>query len=256
MHKLNIAESVRERVETRSGRAHPYSRIEPGSTALLVIDMQNYFVKEGMPGYCDKGGDIAPNINRLAGAVRETGGSVLWIVTEALPEEEGDWPNFHGLGPPVVSEARYRELASGAEGHAPWPEMDRRHDDRTITKTRYSALIPGSSDLEACLGEGAVDTVLITGVATDVCCEATARDAMIRDFHTIVVSDWLAARIDEEHNASLSTIYLYFGDVQASGQVIASLTRGRGPRLGGAVIPSTRRRDRKPGPARYRRQAR
>ncbi len=73
-----------------------------------------------------------------------------------------------------------------------------------------------SSDLEACLRAGAVDTVLITGVATNVCCEATARDAMMRDLRTIMVSDCLAALIDEEHNASLSTFYLYFGDVQAS----------------------------------------
>ncbi len=82
----------------------------------------------------------------------------------------------------------------------------------------------GSSDLEACLRAGAVDTVLSTGVATNVCCEATARDAIMRDVRTIMVSDCLAARTDEEHYASLSTLYLYFGDVQARDQVIASLT--------------------------------
>ena len=97
--------------------------------------------------------------------------------------------------------------------------------DLTVTKTRYSAFIEGSSDLEARLRERAIDTVLIVGVATNVCCEATARDAMMRDFRTVMVSDANAANSDDEHDASLITFHLYFGYVQTTDQVIENLTR-------------------------------
>ncbi len=100
--------------------------------------------------------------------------------------------------------------------------------DLTVTKTRYSAFIDGSSDLEARLRERAVDTVLIVGVATNVCCESTARDAMMRDFRTVMVSDANAAISDDEHAASLITFYLYFGDVQTTDQVVENLTRSAG----------------------------
>jgi ureidoacrylate peracid hydrolase len=100
--------------------------------------------------------------------------------------------------------------------------------DLTVTKTRYSAFIAGSSDLEARLRKRAIDTVLIVGVATNVCCESTARDAMMRNFRTVMVSDANAAISDDEHAASLITFFLYFGDVQTSDQVIENLSRPAG----------------------------
>jgi ureidoacrylate peracid hydrolase len=57
------------------------------------------------------------------------------------------------------------------------------------------------------------DTVLITGTVTNVCCESSARDAMMLNFKTIMISDANAARSDEEHNATLGSFYAIFGDV-------------------------------------------
>jgi ureidoacrylate peracid hydrolase len=62
-------------------------------------------------------------------------------------------------------------------------------------------------------GYACYDTVLITGTVTNVCCESSARDAMMLNFKTIMVSDGNAARTDEEHNATLSTFLAIFGDV-------------------------------------------
>ena len=87
---------------------------------------------------------------------------------------------------------------------------------------------PDLTDLEPQLRTRAVDTVLIAGVATNVCCESTARDAMMRGFRTVMVSDANAANTQEEHAASLTTFYLYFGDVQTTDQVIDNLSRSSG----------------------------
>jgi nicotinamidase-related amidase len=67
---------------------------------------------------------------------------------------------------------------------------------------------------------------LITGTATNVCCESSARDAMMLNFKVVMVSDALATHSDEEHNATLSAFYGQFGDVQTTEQVLQSLERG------------------------------
>jgi len=68
--------------------------------------------------------------------------------------------------------------------------------------------------------------VLITGCVTNVCCESTARDAMMLNFKTIMVSDGNAAANDQEHTNSLAAFYLNFGDVLTTDEVIEGLRSG------------------------------
>lgn len=228
MHEFELPETVRAQVRRRRARPHAYERFNPASTALIVVDMQNYFMQPGMPACCDTAREIVPNVNRLAGALRDAGGTVVWVVTEALPAVANDWANLYELSDEHVREARIAKLAPGSEGHALWSTMARADADLTVTKTRYSAFIEGSSDLEPQLRARGVDTVLITGVATNVCCESTARDAMMRGFRTVMVSDANAANSDQEHAASLITFFQYFGDVQTTDQVIENISRSAG----------------------------
>jgi ureidoacrylate peracid hydrolase len=74
------------------------------------------------------------------------------------------------------------------------------------------------------------DTVLITGTVTNICCESSARDAMMMNFHTIMVSDGNAALSDEEHNASLVNFYVTFGEVMDTDFLIGCLERNAAPR--------------------------
>lgn len=225
MHPLNIPDDTRQRVEARLGRTHAYDRLDPKKTALIVVDMQNYFVAPGAPAACPLGPAITPNINRLAEALREKGGKVFWIVTEALPDDAGDWGNLYELLGPGGKATRLDGLERESDGYALWPEMDARDGDDTVVKTRYSAMLEDSSDLRRRLTEAGIDTVLIAGVATNVCCEATARDAMMMGFRTIMVHDALATFDDDQHNASLSTFYALFGDVQGVDEVEGFLGR-------------------------------
>jgi isochorismate hydrolase len=116
------------------------------------------------------------------------------------------------------------------EGYAYWHLNDISPEDAQITKTRYSAFIQGASSLEQHLRDRGIDTLLITGTATNVCCESSARDAMMLNFKVVMVSDALATHTDEEHNATLSAFYGQFGDVQTTDQVLQSLERGNAAR--------------------------
>ena len=120
---------------------------------------------------------------------------------------------------------RFESLAPGSKGYEIWADLDVKPVDLKVEKTRYSAFIQGSSNLEATLRARGIDTVLITGTVTNVCCESTARDAMMRNFRTIMVTDGNAATSDELHNASLSAFYLKFGDIMPTDMIIASLTK-------------------------------
>jgi ureidoacrylate peracid hydrolase len=94
-----------------------------------------------------------------------------------------------------------------------------------VTKNRYSALISGASQLEGLMRERGIDTLLIAGTKTNVCCECTARDAMMLDFKVVMLSDCTAALSDEEHLATLENVIQQFGDVLTADEALALLDR-------------------------------
>ena len=98
-------------------------------------------------------------------------------------------------------------------------------EDKVVPKTRYSAFIPAPSKLDAVLKEYEIDTLLITGVSTCTCCESTARDGMMLNYRTMMISDGCAAPDDDLHNNSINQFYLQFGDVQSTEEVVALLNQ-------------------------------
>ena len=94
MHTLNIDPwFVNETKQSRDGRLNAYETLEARKTVLIVIDMQNYFVADGMPACAPEARTIVPNINRLAQAMRTAGGIVIWVQTEARSADPQDWAN-------------------------------------------------------------------------------------------------------------------------------------------------------------------
>ena len=223
-HAFTMPQEVLDRVAKRRGNFRSLDHSDPGKTALVVVDMQNAFMMPGVAhALCAMAPSIVPNINRLAEALRGAGGAVAWIRTTATPDCLTNWSQYYEHLTPAQQRKRIEALADGSIGHQFWPELDVRPDDLVVTKLRYSAFIQGASDLETRLRARGIDTVLITGTVTNVCCESTARDAMMRNFRTIMVSDGNAASNDQDHANSLIAFYLNFGDVETTDAIVAHL---------------------------------
>ncbi len=225
MHKVSIAQSVVDEVVKHRGREHIFDDLDPAKTALVVVDMQNGFMMPGVAhALCEEAVNIVPNINRIADAVRKTGGTVVWIKNTSTAETRQSWSVKADMDGPERTAERSEAMAPGSKGHELWAELDVKPDDLVVRKTRFSAFIQGSSNLETLLRGRGVDTVIVAGTVTNVCCESTARDAMMRNFKTIMVTDANAANTDALHNASLTAFYLTFGDIMPTDMLIATLT--------------------------------
>jgi ureidoacrylate peracid hydrolase len=226
MHKLSIPQSVIDRVIARRGREHVFDNLDPAKTALVVVDMQNAFMlPEVAHALCPTAQEIVPNVNRLAQAVRATGGTVIWIKGLFTEETLKSWSTYYEISRPEQNAKRVTALTPGSKGHELWAGLDVRNEDLIVEKQRFSAFIQGSSNLADILRSRGLDTILVTGTVTGVCCESTARDAMMLNFRTVMVSDGNAAMTDEEHNASLIGFYLTFGDVMSTDLLITCLER-------------------------------
>jgi ureidoacrylate peracid hydrolase len=175
-------------------------RIEPAQTAIVVVDMQNAFATVG--GMFDLAGiDIsgaAPAIDaskRLLKAARGAGVTVIYLQMSYKPDlsDGGDSssPNYHKeLGMVLMRnrpELRDKLLIDNSwdwqivDALAPEP------GDHVIRKSRYSGFC--NTGLEACLRARNITHLLFTGVATNICVDATARDAYSREFWPILVED-------------------------------------------------------------------
>jgi ureidoacrylate peracid hydrolase len=188
--------------------------------------MQNAFMlPEVAHSPCLMAQEIVPNINRLAQAVRDTGGAVVWIKTTYTDESLASWSSFYGMIGPKGTAKRATALTADSKGHELWSALQVQPADLVVEKNRYSAFIQGSSNLAAVLRERSLDTLLITGTVTNVCCESTARDAMMLNFKTIMITDGNAAVTDDDHNASLNNFYLTFGDIMSTDFAIGCLKR-------------------------------
>lgn len=227
MHPLAIPSEIVARVEARCGRAHPFEDLDPCRTAFVVIDLQVGFMDPAIShAFCPMAERIVPAVNRLADAVRAAGGGVFWVQNTHDARCDTEWSVMQRMATPAARARRVAAMTEGAPGHALWPALDVRPEDEKVRKHRFSAFIQGSSDLPDRLRARGFDTVLIGGTVTNVCCESSARDAMMTNFRAIMVADCNAANSDAEHNAALASFWNMFGDVMTAGHVIDRLRIG------------------------------
>jgi ureidoacrylate peracid hydrolase len=208
------------------GTPHPWPVIPADRAALVVIDMQNYFMAPGSQGEAESAPGIVPSINALAAAMRQRGGRVVWVQTTTT-DTRRSWSVRHELLSPERAENRLQAMEFGAEGFALWPTLDVRPEDLRVVKTFYSIFAPGSSDLAARLKVDGIEYVLIAGIYTNVCCQASAQGAMMLNFRTIMVSDCNASASEEAHVAALDNFFEFFGDVLRADEVIGRLEGSR-----------------------------
>ena len=217
LHDWHIEAREYARQEDRRGRRHAYETVVPPRTALVVIDMVPFFLNE-LP--YTRG--IVPNITRIADALRDAGGTVAWV----LPTNSAPTPASTAFYGDRVA-AMY--AASGGEGTLAerlWHEFQIHEGDVLAEKSATSAFFPGRSTLPSLLEARGVDTVLVTGTLTNICCESTARDASTLGLRVIMVADANAARRDQDHNATLYNVYRSFGDVRSTDEVLDLIGAG------------------------------
>jgi len=232
MHKIQMPKWAIDRTLERRGKLHVHENLDPTKTALIVVDLQNAFMVEDVAAaYVPIAVEIVPNVNRLAAVVRRTGGKVFWIKQTIDEASSTAWSEWLNMMTPEVRRSLMTNLAAGSRGHAIYPDLEVRPEDEIVQKYRFSAFVQGSSDLPQRLRAQGYDTVLIAGTVTNVCCESSARDAMMLNFKTVMVSDANAARTDEEHNATLASFYAIFGDVMDTAFVIEHLEANAAPRV-------------------------
>jgi ureidoacrylate peracid hydrolase len=226
MHEFTMPQWAIDRAMQRRGRLHVFDDLDPKKSALVVVDLQNGFmVPEHTPTPVKTAIGTVPAVNRLAAALRETGGKVFWIKNTTDENSRREWSNFFGMGRPEVMQERFDMFRAGAPGHKIYPGLEVLPADEIVYKYRFSAFIQGSSDLPKRLKQGGFEYVLIAGTVTNVCCESSARDAMMLNFKTIMVSDGNSAHSDAEHTATLAAFYAVFGDVVDTDMAIANLRR-------------------------------
>jgi ureidoacrylate peracid hydrolase len=195
-------------------------RIDPSTTALIVVDMQNDFVAPGAPLETPAGRAMVPNLQRAITFCREHGIPVVYTAHVFRPGGRDQ-----GLLSHVPCIAQGEALVDGSPGVAVFPPIAPRDDEIVITKLRFSAFY--GTDLEIVLRGLGVTTVVIAGVTTENCCHATARDAFFRDFQVVFLADATAnvdypdlgygsVSADEVHRVTLAILARDTADVMTT----------------------------------------
>ncbi len=190
--------------------------------ALIVIDMQRGFLDAGAPIEIKGGLALIPGINTLAARCRALGIPVVFVKSNrradgadaGLASEMYPYDRSNPMVP--FQGSRGAEFADG---------LDVTADDYIVPKIRYSALIPGSSGLEPLLRGLGRDTLMLCGVAADVCVESTTRDAMMLGFRTFVIGDLTAAKTAERHRVALEVLGAHFSRLATLNQVMTELAQ-------------------------------
>ena len=226
MHNSAIHPDVVRRATERRGGLRVFDGLVPRRTAHVVVDLQNGFMAPGQVAEIATAREIVPNVNRISAALRNAGGLVVYIQNTFDAVAVATWSTFfeHFCSP----ERRERMIDTfwpGTFGHAIWPGLDVLPQDLTVQKRRFGAFAPGASDVHAILQQRGIDTLIVTGTATQVCCESTARDAMMLNYKVFFVADGNATFNDDEHNATLSAMAHAFCDVIDTDTMVGMIER-------------------------------
>lgn len=189
-------------------------QINKEKSALLVVDMQKFFLDEASPTFTCGGPAILPNVKKLIHAFREAGRPVIYTCHVHHPGHldagiMGWW--WKGM---------CLEGSPESEVH---DDIAPLHGEKIIYKHRYSAFY--NTDLETILRCAKIEDLVICGIMTNLCCESTARDAYFRDYRVFFPADGTGSVTEEMHLASLLNLAYGFAYVNETGDIIRELSQ-------------------------------
>jgi nicotinamidase-related amidase len=207
-----------ENMSSMNNVGKDFFAIDPHRCALIVIDMQNAFVAEGAPFETPGARTMLPRLERLIRFARDEEIPIVWTQSDHRPPHGGlmlrKFPSI----------ARDRVLWQGESSFEMYPHMLQPREGKLeyrIVKHKFDAFF--ETDLDAILRYHQVDTVIITGTATNACCESTARSAFMRDYKVVFPSDLNATFDDAMHDATLKNVDLLFGRVLSSDDLLSEI---------------------------------
>ena len=210
----NIGAKSREWLEKIQPFNEHEMKLNVGASALLVVDMQQFFLDEASPTFTCGGVAIVPTVKRVLGAFRKAGRPVIFSRHVHHPDD---------LDVGIMGwwwEGKCLEGSPESEVH---PELAPLPSEKVIFKHRYSAFY--NTDLETVLRCLKVEDVVIAGTMTNMCCESTARDAYYRDYRVFFLADGTGSITEEMHLASLLNLAFGFAYVTTSDALLAQLAR-------------------------------
>jgi ureidoacrylate peracid hydrolase len=201
----------------------------PSRTALVNIDMQNAFV-EGTPLSAPGGVALLEPVNRLAAACRAAGIMVIHTLHVTRP----DGSNLGTMGE-LIEPVRAGYIHEGSETAKLHPGVGVESDDILLYKPRYGSFT--GTDLDLILRGNGIGTLIITGICTNICCETTAREAAMRDYHVFFTSDGTETfpigdlSVEQIKRATLTTLGLAFAKIVSVGELIAMIGQTAAPSI-------------------------
>jgi nicotinamidase-related amidase len=214
-HPSNIIpQPIIEKVFGRRGRLHAFPTINSSKTALIVIDLD---VETGR----DKSNvqQVAGNVNILAETLRKKGGIVAWVTTPIQSATE----NFRAVFGDAAADNYERMGQNNGDATKLWPELRPEGGDIHATKQGHSAFFPGKTTLHEQLQEKDIESLIVVGAVTNVCCEASARDAAELQYKVTMISDALIGQSPELDRATLTTFFRCYGDVRPTVDMLSIL---------------------------------
>lgn len=212
--------------------------LDPAHTALLVVDMQRYFLSADSPfsrflnGVVEGYGDwylgrveetVVPNLHRLLQAFRGADCPVLWT---RVASQRPDGSDLSG----ALRRLNERASASQMAPPVPWiedpwaairPDLEPAPGERMVDKTTYGSF--ASTDLQGTLKKMGITSLVLCGVVTNVCVETSAREAVDRGLSAVIVHDGCAAFSPEVQEGNLMSYATVFGPVRSTDEVIEML---------------------------------
>lgn len=209
MEPYVTAENIEARTLAWLEQIRPYNhhemQLNAAASALLVVDMQNFFLDESSPTFTCGGAAILPTVKRLIDAFRRAGRPVIFTRHVHHP---------HNLDCGIMGwwwEGKCLEGSLESEIH---PELAPMPAEKVVSKHRYSAFY--NTDLETVLRCLKIQDVVVSGIMTNMCCESTARDAYYRDYRVFFMADATGSINEEMHLASLLNLAFGFAYVTTS----------------------------------------
>ncbi|TKJ43352.1 hypothetical protein CEE36_04790 [candidate division TA06 bacterium B3_TA06] len=218
MEPYVTSKSLKAKTQLWLERIAPFNqhqmRLNLDKAALLVIDMQRFFLEQASPTFTCGGLAILPTLKRLIASFREADRPVVYVRHVHHPNRldagiMGWW--WEGMCLEGSPESEVQE------------DITPLSNEKVICKHRYSAFY--NTDLETVLRCLKIEDLVISGIMTNMCCESTARDAYYRDYRVFFLADGTGTINEEMHLASLLNLAFGFAFVTTADGVIQQLQK-------------------------------